>query len=171
MLSPDTTPGTAERLALVALFRTIGSLEVAWEGKQVYVVIDNSTAYRRMKDIAAGRPVRSRWGWRDWLDVQEVVSRTKIKLHPVWVPSHGKKKCWSPPPEVPMTKEECRRLNQLADTAATEALQDADQAQRIPQVPPSRREGAKALQRLHAAYLEWIEKVDIEAYGPRPGLS
>ena len=36
----------------------------------------------------------------------------------VWVPSHGKKASWTPPPALPMPSDVCRQLNQYADDEA-----------------------------------------------------
>ena len=36
----------------------------------------------------------------------------------VWVPSHGKKASWAPPPALPMPSDVCRLLNQYADDEA-----------------------------------------------------
>ena len=56
--------------------------------------------------------------------------RQATTFHFVWTPSHGKRPDWTAPPGCPVNTDVCRRFNDAADLAATDALRRAQAALR-----------------------------------------
>ncbi|CAE7814162.1 unnamed protein product [Symbiodinium sp. KB8] len=109
----DQAPFRMELRALDELLAAL--LETPRPPRRVWILVDCEAAIRALccptqcsirllaeRAFASGHTLRQRG----------------VEWSLAWIPSHGKRSTWSPPPQLPATMEECRQLNHTADDEA-----------------------------------------------------
>ena len=111
MTGEERTAAAGEREAFAVLCKA-----VLLTGRRVRVLLDNLAIVQGTRRRASADFVEDEL-WEFWQGYRQVRDLMQI----AWIPSHGKLACWTPPcgwPEAGF----CRRLNAIADEAATQRL-------------------------------------------------
>ena len=100
-------------------------LRAAKEAKvNVDIAIDNTAVVSGVRRRLRGNHVPAGQSMEWWQVIEQCLGalpRSRV----LWVPSHGKKEGWAPPPQFAWTAGTVRHMNQEADTAATDAMEAA----------------------------------------------
>eukprot|EP00435_Cladocopium_sp_Y103_P001287 s1514_g1.t1 len=103
-------PAAAEREALFQALMAAATAQVP-----VRLLVDNEANVQRLqRGLLTGQWTGDIIGF--WLRIAKM---TTHGVEAMWVPSHDKRPLWTPQADWGLTAVDCRRLNQLADTAAT----------------------------------------------------
>ena len=110
VLGAEQTAAEGERVAVYLL-----AMALLQCGRSIRLLVDNQAVAGRLrrgrKACENGDP------WALWRVIADAVHLLDV----AWVPSHGKKPLWGPPPDW-LDGVACRALNARADAAATQAL-------------------------------------------------
>ena len=78
------------------------------------MLIDNKAVVNTFKRVLDGTYVVPKYGFKRWSGIKELLETAGELQHTAsWIPSHGKQADWAA--QGPLTTEQCRKLNEIAD--------------------------------------------------------
>ena len=112
---------TATLYTLTALNAAVQMLQDMIDPVDVVLIIDNENMVRLLSQLWNNdNPYKCPWRVAAWVECNKLINTLPIAgIH--WVPAHGRHTYWKPPPGHG-NAQDWRKLNNLADTAASEAI-------------------------------------------------
>ena len=97
------------------------------------IIIDNKSVQSALQTIFSGGSfLLPRYGFGRWAEILQLIQGRSHRTY--WLPSHGKRYDWQPPPSSGGDADTWRRLNDVADARSTWGLEKSNkyfQAARI----------------------------------------